>query len=344
MGLFSRKKRTAQSAPVMPQITPIADFWRWWTEAGHWMDPTAPSEDSERLTELVHAIHPELSWHFGPGDTAEHRLTVSASGVAEVRPYAERWRRSAPKPTAMWEFASSQQADPSALQNVLQLGDARLDLALTRFDVEVAEAERRVHVHVFHPEFARLPEDVCTQISFLITDWALGEDDLERWVGVLGSARHEPPDAVDGEKLRATVAELADACDPDGWMLLRGQDEHQRAVFVMARSGVRWIDRPTLDRHHLIEVTFDTDPDGQPATEEVAKRLEIFEDELVRVVEPAGLFVARQTCAGIRSFHVYTDGEDQNADDQVTRFTSAHGVRHEATPDPGWTAVRAFIG
>ena len=36
-------------------------------------------------SQRVPAIHPDLTWHFGPGSKSEHRLTVSAGGTAEVR-------------------------------------------------------------------------------------------------------------------------------------------------------------------------------------------------------------------------------------------------------------------
>lgn len=113
---------------------------------------------------------------------AEHRLTVSASGVDEVRPAAERWLRAAPAPDATWEYRASQEADARAMSSTLEIAGHEVGLALTRFRVDLVEADFRVHVGVYHPAFAGMAGDVQTRITYLVLDWVLGEDDVERWV------------------------------------------------------------------------------------------------------------------------------------------------------------------
>ena len=49
-----------------------------------------------------------------------------------------------------------------------------------------------------------------------------------------------------------------------------------------------------------------------------------------------------ETSAGRRTWHLYTDTEDQNITDRVTGFATAHGTAYTATADPGWRAVRQF--
>lgn len=344
MCLFSRRTPAEEAVSELSTMTPIAAFWQWWDESGSAIDPSSPGPETDRLTELVGAIHPDLTWHFGPGADAEHRLTVTASGDPDVRPHASRWHRAAPDADERWEFAPSTTADPRALSNELQIGEARLELSRLRFGLEVSEAEQRVHVEVFHPEFRKLPEGIRTQVAFLVVDWALGEDELERWVGLLDPVVDEALDAVGAEELRAAVAALSAERDPDRWMVLQGEDDRGRPMVVSARSGLRWIDEPTRDLHHVITVPFHAGENGLPESPDATVRLERFEDELVAALEPAALLMARQTVGGRRLFHLYTDGEDSNAADRVARFAAEQGVGHEAASDPGWRHVRPFTG
>ena len=185
MGLF--RKSQAVSAPH-----PITAFWTWWVDEGRSIDPHQTSGATDELTRLVTAISPDLTWHFGRGATSQHRLTVSAGGVAEVRPAAERWLRAAPSADATWEFRSSQQADPDALSNILEIAGHKVELASTEFRVDPVEAELRVHVGVHHPAFGQLSEPARAQITYLVLDWLLGEDDVERWLGHIEPLRTPP--------------------------------------------------------------------------------------------------------------------------------------------------------
>src|SRR5215212_21992 len=175
MGLFRKREPAAEPHP-------ITAFWTWWADQGRSVDPHQTSSATEELTRRVTAIHPDLTWHVGPGTTSQHRLTVSSGGVAEVRPAAERWLRAAPSADATWEFRSSQQADPDALGSVLEIAGHKVDLASIVFRVDPVEEELRVHVGVHHPTFEQLPEAARAQITYLVLDWLLGEDDVERWL------------------------------------------------------------------------------------------------------------------------------------------------------------------
>jgi len=47
-------------------------------------------------------------------------------------------------------------------------------------------------VVVHHPEFVQMQESQRQQFVFLVLDWALGEDDVERWVGGVEAAVDAP--------------------------------------------------------------------------------------------------------------------------------------------------------
>ncbi|MEH3069218.1 MAG: DUF695 domain-containing protein [Aeromicrobium erythreum] len=351
MGLFSRRTSSesdphadlGDSGNGRPAPTPVGDFWDWWTEEGRQLDPSQAGPAHAVLDGLLASIDPDLTWHLGPGRTAQHRLTVSAGGLADARPAAERWFRAAPPADATWEYAPAVEADPTAFDAVLEVDGAAVDLARVVLAVETDLEALRVHVGVHHPAFAELPERVHGPVTFMVLDWALGEDDVARWVAGVEPLVDAPSPARTVADLQAAVAVCAEERDPDVWSALSGQTAEGRPVFALARTGARWVDAPTLDLHHALVATFEPDERGMPSPEELG-RLQALDDSLTATIEPRGLVVARVTTEGTRTLHVYTDGEDQNAGADVARWASTHGLTVTDERDPGWTRVRHLLG
>lgn len=336
MALFRRKQS-------VPATHPISDFWAWWAESGHTISPHGVSPAHDELTRRVQAIHPELTWHFGPGESSEHRLTVSAGGIAAVRPAAERWCRAAPRPDSTWEYRPAQQADPDSLTHRLEIAGHQVELSATRFDVDIDHDARRVHVGVFHPSFAGMPIEARQQVTFLVLDWTLGEDQVERWLGGIDTLTDAPAEARSAQDLVAAVAELETARDPDEWAVAEWTSESGQPGLAMFRTGIRWIDEPTLDLHHEIVVPFEAQDNGLPEPQAL-ERLRGLEDELIEAIGDRGVLVAHQTSAGRRTFHVYTDGDDQNVADALHAALTTPDATMTSAADPAWHAVRPFTG
>lgn len=337
---FFRKKQPASD------VHPITGFWQWWQTEGHGIDPRRASAMTDRLSGHLERIHPDLSWHFGKGAAAEHCLTVSAGGIAELRPTAERWLRAAPAPDATWEFRSSQAADPGALDQTLQIGGAELDLALTRFRVEVDDAQQRVHVGVYHPAYlaAALPEDLRGQIMFLVLDWLLGEDDVERWLGHVETLTAPPGNGVTGAELREQVAELARRRDPQAWAAAEFTGANGAPGLAIFRSGVRWIDHPTFDRHQLVTVPYAAQANGLPRDDATLQHLRGLEEELDALLGRRGILIGHESQQGTRQIHAYTDGQDQNVDAALAAWAGSRSLSVQAHPDPSWRTVRHLTG
>lgn len=333
------RKRDSGPAP-----SPIAAFWQWWATDGKHLDPSRMSKSVKELSRLVDAIHPDLAWHFGAGASAQHRLTVSAGGVAEVRPLAERWLRAAPPPDATWEFRASQQADPSSLDHTLQIAGTSLDLSATRFRVEPDADNLRIHVGVYHPAYRDVPQEVRAQVTYLVLDWLVGEDDVERWLGHVEALTEPPAPAASASEVSAAIAEIAAHVDPQEWAVARWEGEDGAPGLASFRRGVRWIDHPTLDRHQVVSVPYDARADGLPDDPASLDRLDQLESDLESLLTGRGLIVAHESHRGVRTFHAYTDGEDQNADAAVAEWAGRHGASVQAQPDPAWSQVRQFTG
>lgn len=298
----------------------------------------------DELTRRVVSIDEGLAWHFSAGTHSEHRLTISAGGQAEVRPIAERWLRAAPPADTTWEFRASQEADPSALSNVLEIGEARVDLSETVFSLRSDVDRLRVDIGVYHPQFGALPDDVKVQISFLVLDWLLGEDDVERWLGSVEALAAAPSPSADSDDLLAAVAALAELRNLDEWVLARWVDADGAPAMASFRKALRWIDFPALDQHLTVTTSFTSRDDGLPLDAAVLDSLHLFEDELEETIRGYGVLVAHETTRGHRSFHIYLDSEDQNAAHSAISWATNHGAQIRSDKDPAWTAVRHFTG
>ncbi|MCI0155106.1 DUF695 domain-containing protein [Leifsonia shinshuensis] len=340
MSLMRFFRRPAASASVHP----VTDFWEWWSSEGRFLDPSTRSSLTDELAARVAAIHDGLAWHLSAGTDAEHRLTVSGNGVPELRPVATRWLRAAPRADETWEFRASQEADPRALTNTMTIAGRTVDLSATRFRIESHPDELRISLGVFNPDFDDLPADAPLQVIFLVLDWLLGEDDVERWIAGVervdgaGDATATADDVVDA------VAALRREQDRDEWTLARWDEESGLHGLASFRRALRWVDHPTLDAHHLLHVSYSAQGNGLPADTAELERLRAFESELETRLTGDAMLVAHESLAGRRTFHVYTDSEDQNAGEQLTMWAESHGATVEATHDPAWREVRHFTG
>lgn len=340
MSLFRRRPATSGH--------PITDFWTWWSSEGAQATERAIAADGGRklaaaLTTRVHAIHPALAWELGRGTSSQHSLTVTAGGDAAARPAAERWRRAAPAADATWEYRSSKEADDDRLGSTMEIGGHRVALDDMAYSVTTDDGARRVHVTVYNPAFDGMPPGMPEQIAFLALDWTVGEDELERWIGVIEVTTSWSAGMVDASGLRAAVHALA-AQRSDDWALAELTDDDGTpgvAVFPLWR---RWIDAPTLDLHWEIVADYAGNAVGLPDDAE-GDRLAALEERLLQVLADRGEHLGRETSRSRRTFHVYTDAEDQNVTAAVQDFVRAEsGVSATSEPDPGWTAVRAFTG
>jgi hypothetical protein len=325
----------------------ITEFWTWWNEEGASTVADAITrgvvvELEPLISRRVKAIHSLLAWELGHGSVAQHRLTVTSEGVASVRPFAERWRRAAPAASATWEYAPARGADPRAFTAELTFEGHPLAMAAVGFSATIDEERRRVDVAVFHPQWGSLEDQTRYQVAFLALDWALGEDDVERWVGEITVPTSRPPGNAGREELIASIRGLADLRDLDSWGIAQGELGDNPMVATV-RTGVRWIDHPTFDLHQQVVVPYEGDEDRWPTSAD-HDYLDGIQDELDAALGSRGIVLARLTIQGSRAFQLYSDSEDQNITAAIRRIAKSHRGKHMTKLDPAWTRSRNFTG
>ena len=340
MGFFKRK-----AAP--PAVHPITGFWQWWASKGGARFDTAvttgqwgnlPNEMSLQLA----AVHPSLAWDTGPGRAARSLLAVSSEGDAALRRIAEQWLRAAPAPNGSWEFAAARQPVSGVVENIIEVDGHSLHLGDVRFRITEDPERELLDIAVHHPLFVQMPGQGPLQVSFLLLDWLLGEDGVERWVGAIDTTSAGETTRATAADLKAAVNAMATQIQSDKWAVMVGQNSSGERMIVSARRPLRWIDHPLFDLHTEIHLAYeDKRDDGLPATASL-EALRGIEDDVSTAVGIRGLLVAHETAAGVRTLHFYSDSEDQNGRDAIDIAAHAAGGTTQHNIDPGWTQVRQF--
>lgn len=329
-----------------PALLPASSFWEWWNgEGAGLVEAAIDAGDFGNLpaviTARLNAVHPDLDWELGPGNGAQHSLTVSAGGIAEARPAAERWLRSAPAPSAVWEYCGSRQraSDVSSLRLRFDGVDVAFAEALlaTEFDSDRV----RFDTTVFHPAFSTLASQHHMRVAFLILDAVLGEDDVERWIGTIDVATDRPATGVAPAQVAETVDALAERSKGE-WALIQvpGPQLHLARV----PRPLHRVDFPVFDRHSEVQVSFTTTAEHGGPDDAAFAELSDLEDALIEALGDAGSVLLVETTPRRRTFHVYSDSEDPQAEQAITRWAAQSPqttVVH--TLDPSWSKIRDYL-
>lgn len=332
--------------------TPEGTFWEWWVAEGAQLCADAiarggAEEVVETMSQQVAAVQEGLAWELGPGTSSQHVLVVSPEGDPQLRAIARRWLRAAPEPSATWEYADSRR--PVALGGVsLRLGEDELPLEQIR--VATTREGNRLGVVVHHAALAGLPEQGRQQVAVLALDAALGEDDVETWVGSIAVSSEDPDPTADAlllEDLSAAVQRLREEhLDEEGrptWVLLRGTGP-DGDVLVGAQVPLSPTSAPELDDHLAVRIPYPGRTEEGFPDEGSLTALRDLEDHVTERLGGSGRLVAHETSAGVRVLHYYVDSTspaDGVVRAAVTGWPGGE-VLVDRDHDPAWAAVAPF--
>ncbi|MFF5259149.1 DUF695 domain-containing protein [Actinomadura viridis] len=374
MGIFRRPRETPAATPAS-----ISEFWEWWAKARPDIEaalgsaaasgaPVSPEsletpaaaetsgEDGqpgeglsaqivEELTHRVHRIHPDLQWEIGGGEDDHPILTVTGAGDPALRGLAERWYRAAPRGAAAggWRFHPARQADHEMLEHKLVLGDHEFDLDYVKLGMRADTARARVDISAYHPDFLFVSEEQRVQVAMHVLDWAMGEDDVARWIGEVTIATEPPVDALPPAMLPAVVEQIAEPFEEPAWLTGEGRTPRGHPARLGARFPLHRQDYPLCDLHVAISVPYaHSNPDRLPV-EPSAGALRKFEKKLSSLGDRAVLAV-RETGDGLRVFHLYADPDSGVIAelDQLAASWSEGKAKVASTSDPGWRALAPY--
>jgi hypothetical protein len=325
----------------------IAAFWAWWGGVRGDVARAIGDGSVERFTKIfcdqVEAIHKDLQWELTPGATAEHCLVVSPGGNPELRAAAARWLAQAPAADGTWEYQAVRRADASVFESTLTMNGRRLEMGRVRYGISVDQDASRIDVQCYHPDFTGLPEGMPEQITMLTLDWALGEDDVEIWIGEIGWTGTEPEAPKTPQDLRHAVAAIAG--DDDRWIMLGGERRDGTALSAVVASPLRPARWPRFDLHVPVVLPYQRANDARLPVGESLQALRDFEDALGAAIGGNGTLVAHESCAGVRTLHYYVDSQS-NAQAQIAealpRWREGRASSQPAR-DPAFAEVRHLM-
>ncbi|HEY8478424.1 MAG TPA: DUF695 domain-containing protein, partial [Spirillospora sp.] len=244
----------------------ISEFWEWWTQARPTIEASLAgreeaesetpgeglsAETFEELSRRIHKIHPRLQWELGGADGGAPSLTLTGGGDPELRGLTERWARSAPSGSraAGWSFHPARQPLPDMLTQELVLGDHEFDLEYVRLGMRADTDRARVHVTAYHPDFLFVSEEQRLQVTMNVLNWAIGEDDVARWIGEISIATEAPIDALPPSMLSAVVEQIAEPFSEPTWLTGEGRTPRGHPARIGARFPLHRQDYPLCDLH-----------------------------------------------------------------------------------------------
>jgi hypothetical protein len=324
----------------------IAAFWKEWAGIRPHvlaaLDRRQPDAVADAVSDAVRRLHPDLEWELAAGTAgAQHALAVSAGGRAELRSLAQRWWLAAPPADARMEYHPARQRDPNAATAVLTLEDIDLPAAELVAGTRLDTRRHRLDLQVHHPLMPLLSDDARLQLVFLSLDAALGEDDVERWIGTVDVALDEPLDAVPLSSLGPLVDGM-----PRGsgaWATFTGESPEGVVVGVVRHPFAR-VDRPLPDMHVAVSLGYPAGADGLPDDAALADRVAKWEEQAVEVLGGDGehvVLVGHVNGRGRCLVHLYVDGLEVDPAELrslVAGWPAGPAGMH-VSADPAWREI-----
>lgn len=345
MSVFRRKEQQSTD----PRAA-IGRFWEWWDGHRDAVVAAADARDSERVTALlrpaVAQLDPSLTWEVRPGQDARYALVVSGGGRPELRSLAERWYLAAPEADSDIEYAPARRRDPRVFGSTLNIDDYDVPLDELVAGTRLDQRRMRLDLVIHHPLFPLLDQESRVRVAYLGLDAALGEDDVERWLGTVEISAHPPVDPVPVSSLSAVVDQLRPPGDQ--WVVLKGSGPRGTILATVRRPFTR-SDRPLCDTRVVATLSYPTGTDGLPADEAVNTALRDLGQRMLSKLGgegPHAVLVGHELAGGRARVHLYVDGlaVDPKAAKPALAEWEYGSAKLRFGPDPAWRGVGHLLG
>ncbi len=305
---------------------PDVDFWTWWAGARPRVEQAIETGSFDRklvddMSKAVQSIDPRLAWEFSAGRRSKHALTISPEGNPMSRPAAVAWLAAAPPADATWEYFASRQPSNST-EGAFEVGGKHIKVSDMRAITAWDPTRRRLSVRLWHPVFGDAEEGLRQQVSFLLLDDLLGEDEVERWIGQI-DVLDAPISGRTPDELRAEVARRAAEPAAGTWILGELADHRGQVTIVMADAALKRIDLPLADQHVTIRIGIEG---GGMPDDALAETLNAEEDRLTGLLDGVATPAGRTTTPGERVIHFVAE--------DLARVRA--GIDAWATDAPDW--------
>lgn len=329
---------------LLPTVTEraIAVFWRWWKTAHKKIEIAIANNDlspTQDIAKHVRAIDKRLHWELGSGARSKYVLLLSSNGDPELRVIARRWEASAPRRDKTWEYASARPAKHDA---TVTYARRPMRLAECSFAYSVDKVREVLDVTLFHPTFTKLTKDDRESSAVLLLDAALGEDDVERWVGAIAVARARPRGARTFASFAKAVDKLRKSARGESIVTLEGTDGDGDPIEVVYNAALKRIDHPDLDQYVRIGLHLDAPTEEGLASRAEARKLDALDGDLAKKLGRLGVVLGHETVGGHRIIHLFIADEATKIVQRWLTRQRAYGPHVERTRDVAWDAAHQW--
>jgi len=135
-------------------------------------------------------------------------------------------------------------------------------------------------------------------------DTLLGEDDVERWIGVI-DLLEAPSGGRTPAELKAEIARRSvESAGDERWVLGTRERPDGQTEIIVADASLKRIDHPFADHHVTISLVLGIDRMPNDAEAEV---LNAEEDDLLPRLAGLATYAGRTTAPGVRTLHFVTE-------------------------------------
>lgn len=323
----------------------IEEFWSWWRSEGRadLIDALggADSDIAERVSQQVSILNPGFEWQLTPREDGRYIFAISSGGNPVGRVMAETAMRWAPVDDDTFDYAAARVAvalDP------FEYGGVFVDPGAVVVAVEPDELYEQLDMEVWIPGAGDLGAEEQERLGMLLLDMALGEDDSERWVGIVDPADDPPAAGVSLIDIHGPIAQFATTVTGEGWKVYERPLGPSEPLLVSMNVAAKHIDHLLKQMHVEIRIKFtEVTAMQMPSDSEVARVADIEEELLTRLGSDM-VFAATETGLGQRVLHLY--GADP---DHVEGILDAyadhatHDILYEVAVDPGWLMLDELV-
>ncbi len=321
----------------------IGEFWSWWVETGAVAVAEAIASEEEtdlpaQISERVSAIHPALEWQLTDGVDAAHSLALSAGGTRALRAVTERWLELAPDADGTWEYHPAR--IPVAL-GPFPVDGTTIDPAAVSVATEWDATYEQLDVELHIPGTEDFDDAARSELALYLLDATLGEDDTERWVGLIDIVDERPRAAVGLAGLSDLVKASSELATGDGWVATEHRLSKKETVVATVNVSLKHVDHLRHVFHLEVRIQLNEYTNLGMPTDEEAAAVDAVEDELFDRLPDDVLFVGRETGVGQRIMHFY--GPDPDRLEHVVEPWASdhptHDISFDLVVDPEWTMV-----
>ncbi len=319
----------------------IQEFWAWWAASGRsGLLAAIDGEDSdiaEVLSDKVHELHPSLDWQLTPLDNGTFCLALSGGGSRLLRVLTETAMVWAPVDDDRFVYAPARIAQRP---QPVEFGEVVVDPELVRVGTEFDDEYEQLDVTMWIPGTEGYEDDDRTELAMALLDSILGEDDAERWVGIIETVDADPGNSVYLAEVRDVIARYEPTVTRDEWKVYESGPSPGEPVVLALNVAAKHIDHLTHGVHAEVRIALtEVTGLGMPSEAE-AERVAVIEDAIVDALPAGVILVARETGLNYRILHFYGRNAD-HLEDALDAFENheTHDIEFHLAMDADWSML-----